>query len=182
MSPPHQNGIVLGYSQDNPLFRACSAGLFPSRDFKGIGRYEIDKLRGRHYYLVTTTKKAYVFTDKAACDDGKASLKEPHVIVCHGLVDTAQEIYSWCFLQHNHGQAERRSSRLAVIPDSGPVSPWLLTTYKRGAQFHPWIPPIERTRAASAELPKPGPRKSAREHVKQQSSSGETGGGKSREN
>ncbi|KAJ7772387.1 hypothetical protein B0H16DRAFT_1451464 [Mycena metata] len=174
MPLPTQNGIVRGFSADDRKFRCCNAGLFPSLGFGGIGRYEVNKRRGNQYYLVTTSKNAYVFTDPDSCNAGQASLKSAcDVTVCQGLVETAQEIYHWCSTQHNHGHAERRSVRLEVLPQSDTVSPWSLTTYVRGAQFHPWIPPKERSplpkniaQVKHLTLPEVGPRKSAREHVK----------------
>ncbi|KAJ7705761.1 hypothetical protein B0H16DRAFT_1482171 [Mycena metata] len=173
MPKPPQNGIIRGFSADDRNFRCCNAGLFPSLGFGGIGRYEVNKRRGNEYYLVTTKENAYVFTDLHGCDDAKASLKGPYnVTICQGLIDTAEKIYQWCSTQHNHGHAERRSARLAVV-QSDPVSPWSLTTYQRGPQFHPWIPPAKRlplpaniTQVKHLALPEAGPRKSAREHVK----------------
>ncbi|KAJ7774082.1 hypothetical protein B0H16DRAFT_1450885 [Mycena metata] len=139
MPKPSQNGIIKGFSVDDRKFRSCSAGLFPSPAFGGIGRWEVNKRRGNQYYLVTTKDKAYVFTDH----------------------------------RHNHGHPERRSKRLEVLPDSGPVAAQSLTTYIRGAQFHPWIPPAKRIPPPAnidhvnhLTLPKVGARKSAREHVK----------------
>ncbi|KAJ7744332.1 hypothetical protein B0H16DRAFT_1463201 [Mycena metata] len=168
MPKPRQNGIIRGFSADDRKFRSCNAGFFPSLDFEGIGRYEVNKRGGKEYYLVTTKKNV------GGCDAGQASLKGPSSItVCQGLVKTAENIYLWCSMQHNHHHAERRSERLEVLPQSGPVAPWSLTTYIRGAQFHPWIPPAERlplpaniAQVKHLTLPEAGPCKSAREHVK----------------
>ncbi|KAJ7732707.1 hypothetical protein B0H16DRAFT_1468474 [Mycena metata] len=174
MPKPHQNGIIRGFSGDDRKFRCCNAGFFPSPGFGGIRRFEVNKRRGNEYYLVTTKKNAYVFTDRDGCDAGQAPLKAPSsVTVCQGLVKTAENIYLWCSTEHNHRHAERRSERLEVLPQSGPIIPWSLTTYVRGAQFHPWIAPAERSplpanivQVKHLTLPEAGPRKSAREHVK----------------